>query len=208
MGTPLVEGGYRAQLLFGGTATIRPWSTKFDYKGGVGHTLDDFASEFMDQLEDAYVAIGGSTTGIFAQGTVLQTVRIYQLEDPLAGVEATPIASWPAASTAGSSPGENCIVTSLRTAFLGRSYRGRQYWGSLNRINAFTSAGMVDPAAQNKLTTFVLAMNVVVGLTNYQHSVLRRTGPDVGTRYPAEAIPVTNVLCDDYPDTQRRRGAR
>lgn len=208
MGLPIVEAGYRVQVLFDGTEASRPWSTKFDYKGEAGHDLDALADAFVTEWEAARVLGSTALSQVFYDETTVQAFRIYSLTDPLQGVERAPTTPT-MGSVAAATAGEVAAVVSLRTANLGRAYRGRQYWGGI-ASTAIGSNGRFVTARMTALSNFVAELGVITdaGAVDYNHSVFRRIGPDSGTRYPAAAEAVTFYSANDLPDSQRRRGPR
>nr|CRY96621.1 hypothetical protein [uncultured prokaryote] len=211
MGTPVLLDGYRAQLLFSAPLGGRPWSTKFDYvqTSGDEASPEKMAEVFTDALDTQW----NTPTGTLEMSDMIQSacdltaIRVYQLTDPLQGVENAPPGTI---TTAGvdSMPAEVAMVASLRTAKLGRRYRGRQYWGGLAEPVYGVEFGIMNTGYREMLATFVDGMRLIGDLdVDFQMAVISGQGLDID-RPPGLATAVTSVLVDAFPDTQRRRGGR
>lgn len=113
-------------------------------------------------------------------------------------------------------PDEVALVLTLRTARVGRQWRGRLYqpgWTSTD----LGSGGVAATAAINALTGYagcVIAGLAAGGLTWGLIKPARQayTSPTTGVSYPARAASiepiVTTTVRDNHWDTQRRRGLK
>lgn len=210
MGTPLLIDGYRALLLWSAQPGGRPWSTKFDYVQNTGAApapVEEVAEQVAGTFSNLWTTGGTSLRNNFATGTSLQGVRVYRLTNPLTGVEIPP-PSAVAGGQAAVLPAEVAVVASLRTNFLGRRFRGRQFWGGLSSAGPITTTGQVSQTFRDQLTTLVEGMGfIATDDWSIVHSIISGQGLDIA-RPPGLATPITSVTVDQFPDTQRRRGAR
>jgi hypothetical protein len=210
MSIPLLINGFRVQMLWSAQNGGRPWSTKFDYVQVEGGSTDigSLAAAFLAKLETTWTGTAsGGLRSNFASTTLLQVVRFYRLVDPLQGFDLPPTTSKSGAATT-LLPAEVAVVASLRTPFLGRRFRGRQYWGGLSTNAVNNTTGRINGLFRTDLQDFVSGFGVLEAGTNtFVHSVISGQG-STAPRPPGLANPVTQVLVDAFPDTQRRRGGR
>nr|CRY97715.1 hypothetical protein [uncultured prokaryote] len=211
MGTPVLLDGYRAQLLFSAPRGGRPWSTKFDYvqTSGTEASPAQMATVFADALDVHWNTEFGSREmrNVIQSGCDMVGIRVYQLTDPLQGVE-IPVPVTVTTSGLGSQPAEVAMVASLRTDFLGRRFRGRQYWGGLAAEAYDSDTGLLASVSRAAVVGFVDAMRLIGDLDrDFQMVVISGQGLDID-RPPGLATAIKNVLVDSFPDTQRRRGGR
>lgn len=210
MGTPQIDNGYRVLLLWAAQPGGRPWSTKFDYvdepEAGPLEPVD-VAEAFATQFASAWGGGGTSVAQYFHETAQLDTVRVYRLTDPLTGAE---VAGPTIVDGTGTTvlPAEVAAVSSLRTPFLGRRFRGRQYWGGLAPAAVDSATGQLAAGFRSALAELVEDMGtMVVESVDLRHAVIS-SGSSTADRPPAIGTVVTQVIVDQFPDTQRRRGAR
>lgn len=116
-----------------------------------------------------------------------------------AAPEYTGTVSVPGTGTLGQiMPAANAICVTLRTAFAGRSYRGRVYVPGWN-TTAMTTTGQIATGARNRASAFV---------SDIQAGMFTSLGVSLGVASPTlgETNSVTSILTrDDQWDVQRRR---
>jgi len=108
-------------------------------------------------------------------------------------------------ATGAAAAGNAAVVTSLRTNFTGRSFRGRWYWGGLANVsltNAQTLTTADATAFSGYFADFITALQGV-GLTL---TVVSRFAAGVA-RVTALATEIIAVITDTKIDSQRRRTA-
>jgi hypothetical protein len=106
-------------------------------------------------------------------------------------------------------PPQTCLVVTLRTAFAGRSFRGRSYlWGYSSDSNTFL--GVAASAAGTAAKAFIDAINTALAAPGFALAVVSRpvysdADPPILIR-PGFVNAVTLTMVRDLVwDTQRRR---
>jgi hypothetical protein len=180
------------------------WSVNPVWLLGTG----DFALPY-DDLNTIATAINNVTvpTGIRAYMTASTTVTGCRLEQrTLAGEllaqfeqqRSSPVAG----NGAGALPMQAAVVTSLRTAASGASFRGRMYWPATG-ATLLSSSLRFEPTTLGLhlagVKTYLSAITTAITATNAS-STLR-----VWSRTLESSTAVNRILAGDVPDVQRRR---
>lgn len=151
----------------------------------------DFFNAYKASLSDSYVLQNITATDVsVANGT--QTIL--------------PLTTSNQGTVSGQQAGANvAVVTSLRTNFTGRSFRGRFYWGGFP-ASALITAQAVQPtvaaALSGYMQDFIDALTAInktlVVVSNYAAGVVRAV---------ALATEIIALITDTKVDSQRRRTA-
>lgn len=180
------------------------WSVNPVWLLGTG----DFALPY-DDLNTIATAINNVTvpTAIRAYMTSSTTVTGVKLEqrtlggDLLAQFEQTRGSVVPGTGSGGL-PMQAAVVTSLRTAASGASYRGRMYWPATG-ATLLSSTLRFEPttlgAHLSGVKTYLSGITTAITATNAS-STLR-----VWSRTLSSSTAVNRILSGDVPDVQRRR---
>jgi len=117
-----------------------------------------------------------------------------------------PITTSNIGTSGGSAAAANAaVVVSLRTAFIGRSFRGRFYFGGLSNNNLDTAQNIGTSAASFYATSFQDFIDALA-LVNQTLVVVSRFAAGVA-RLVNVATEVISIIVDTKVDSQRRRTA-
>jgi hypothetical protein len=191
----------------GNLHAVQNWSTSF----WVGLNAGSDASG--PNLLPVAVAIEGAVKTwanglaghIWASNTQYEGITAY-LYPPLSTVstENAPATSGPVSgSETGYEPFQISLVASLRTPFSGRSYRGRMYV-PLSATLCDNSGQLGSAPALYLSETTAALFEAVNTLDLTAHGVTGQTCV-VASFTKAQTFPITTVIVDSIPDTQRRR---
>jgi hypothetical protein len=157
----------------------------------VAGAADAFFQDYKASLHNSYVLANITVTDVsVANGS--------QIVTPYTTSNQGLITTAPAAANA-------AVVTSLRTAHTGRSFRGRWYWGGLAEATLLNAQfiTVADAAAfSGYISDFITALTAIgktlVVVSNYTNKILRVV---------ALATEVIGLITDQKIDSQRRRTA-
>jgi len=183
------------------------WSVNPVWQIGGVSTSEDVTQADVIAMATAVNAIvpGAGLTGIMSTSTFFTATRIEARRwDGTLAAQADAARATPLAGSGSTShPFQTCVVSSLRTAAIGGSGRGRLYWPATGiAINAPTlrpTSGQISStlaAVKTYLTSITAAL--APSLTN---------GPvlSVWSRLHASTSPVNSINMGDVLDVQRRR---
>lgn len=120
-------------------------------------------------------------------------------------VAATPVTSV-GSSTAEILPANAALVVTWRTAFAGRSFRGRTYLGPSNETmnNGGVANGATVATMQTAANALITNIDAVAGMS-FGVYALRRTLPPFSETPFAAMTPITSATINGLWDSQRRR---
>jgi hypothetical protein len=148
-----------------------------------------FQAELLPHVSDDY-------TLIKVVGTDLE-------HDPAIQHEVVHSPALAGSITSGGMPANSALVTSLRTANIGRSYRGRSYLGGLP-IDSQVSVDAMDTGYAATVATGYIALVDALHSLGYALAVLSRIAGGV-LRVAGLLTEIIAVVTNTRIDTQRRR---
>lgn len=214
MTLPTLSGGYRTISRFTNIGSGRPWSTTMDFLEQTQQ--NDGAADLAASLETAWIdffqtLIGAGPADIgsrFHQDVELSEIEVYPLGTGAASTIRTATPGTGGSGTGTPLPPDVSVVLSKRTAFRGRSGRGRNYLAGLEDGapdgDGFIASVLVtalQAGANNEflsLSAIGYAWDLVI--------ITPQTPPPPPTPWVPVARQVTSISVDRNFDTQRRRG--
>lgn len=186
------------ELVFGFSGQVVEWV--FHYAGDFDppeQMLTDVATNACSQWQSAFI-------GITSNAMTLMKAKATDLSQQNApGVEVAPTGSATGTKNEQALPTNTAAIVSLKTAYRGRSYRGRKYLCGLceDQVNVNTLAANYKTALATAFDYFMFLDTSTgpVGLvvvSRYHNGAPRAVGV---------STPVTNFIIQDTVGTQRRR---
>lgn len=162
----------------------------------------DFLSNELKNLFQSNVL--SSAKALVGSDTVFQKVTTYEYSggvNTAAWQSTAAIASGTGTSVGSSLPLQTSLVVSLRTATPGRSGRGRMYFPcTAFNLSSHLVVNSGVLALANAVAAYFSAINASATIPNAVAAVVSDARSSI--------YPITSVLVDDKPDTQRRRANR
>lgn len=153
---------------------------------------------FATHFDTAFVAAGfASSIPSSCDPSLIQVTDIRSATGPQFTAPLTPAST----GTADPLPGEVSLVTSIKTALRGRSFRGRWYWPSFVE-STNDSTGRPTSALATSCTTFFTSFDSGI------NSVAGWDGLGVISRSLLTITEATSFATNQAWDSQRRRGFR
>lgn len=188
----------QAELIYNWDLQICENVLHFEAAGAISQPnmtdLGAFLVNYWDTELKASMPTNLSLTKVRLTDLTLQTGPVieYTTGLPILGTNASP-----------SLPNNCALVLTKRTAFRGRSFRGRVYLPGLTE--AFTTGNTVDPTfVTNRLADFNGLINFTAGTETWTMVVVSRISNGV-ERSTATLTPVLNFSSDGIVDSQRSR---
>jgi hypothetical protein len=160
----------------------------------------------LDDITAAALTWWEANTGYFHTSYTLQNFTATDISVENGQQTVLPAGSTNAGSATGTAAAANAAAcVSLRTAYTGRSFRGRTYFGGLaqSTLNSAQTMPTITAASYATLMTDLIDGLSAVGQTL---CVLSRVAAGV-VRVTGLLTEVISVLCDTKIDSQRRRTA-
>lgn len=196
---------YRVTAVFTDSAVPKTYTTSFYLKQTtvVGFSVGDIGDLVKLWWNTAY-ASGVAMKSLYSTGMSLvevtmrkwfplsPTIDVYTTGLPVAGTV-----------TGDNLPGENAVLLSLRTANIGRSYRGRMYLPPITETNL---AGQLSSGTATTIAEQFVGL--VRDLQTTGAAGAARADTVVWSRVLSASSLVTQVKCDEIIRSQRRRNQR
>lgn len=183
------------------TATHRPVNVLGALKTGTVTVNQALTNTVGTAIKSAFTSSGHAA--VVGTGVSLLNVGLRDLSQANLAEFVDSGAAVPGTATGDLLPPQLALVSTLRTALAGKSYRGRVYLMGYTETSSDAN-GQASVAARTAATTFLNAINTALQASAMQLAVMSR--PNAATGKVGFSTAVTTVqMRDAIFDTQRRR---
>lgn len=196
---------YKVTIVFTDQRGGRTWTSGFYVKQTTvtGFDVSDVGAKVKDWWNTAYTG-GVAMKQLYDVDIKLDSVKLRKIS-PLEPVETSYTTGLPIAGTDVTDPltSEAALLLSLRTAKIGRSYRGRMYLPSISEDQVDES--LTPTAATTIGTQFKGLVNALTAIGIGSGATAQ---VEVWSKKLAIGTPVTAVKVDQWMRSQRRRNVK